>query len=264
MGFDVRSIIKVAVAQFNSMFVRLDEQNNYHVQSAVWATHVLPILSYGVCFFMTLRNSRVLRARERIALLVYPAVPLASFLIEIAFPGIWVSYLGAALALLLIYVNIQIELKSRLHEQELELANSRIAVVLSQIRPHFLYNSLTAINSLCEDNPRARQAVSTFAQYLRGNLDTLADNALVPIAKEMEHVRQYLWLEQLRFGEDLRVVYEEEADAFMLPALTVQPLVENAVNHGILQKQGGGTVRSIPLLRYRTVKRFGLRRTHLS
>jgi LytS/YehU family sensor histidine kinase len=115
--------------------------------------------------------------------------------------------------------------------------------MLSQIQPHFLYNALTAIGKLCElDPPKAKTAVFNFAHYLRGNMDSLTENQLIHFSKEMDHVRYYLWLEEMRFSHRLGVVYEIEAADFSLPALTIQPIVENAVRYGLMKHHAGGTV----------------------
>ena len=124
-----------------------------------------------------------------------------------------------------------------------ELENSRITVMLSQIQPHFLYNSLTTVMDLCDRDPKqAKAAIADFAGYLRGNLSSLKVENLISFGTELEHIEKYLRLEKLRFQDELEVVYDIQTRDFMLPALSVQPLVENAVKHGVGQKIGGGTV----------------------
>lgn len=124
-----------------------------------------------------------------------------------------------------------------------ELEQSRIAVMLSQIQPHFLYNSLTSVMDLCDTNPKqAKTAIADFADYLRGNLSSLKTENLISFRTELEHIEKYLRLEKLRFQDELEVVYDIQTQDFMLPALSVQPLIENAVKHGVGQKTGGGTV----------------------
>ena len=126
---------------------------------------------------------------------------------------------------------------------ETELVQNRISIMLSQIQPHFLYNSLNSIRQLCKSDPAEAQiAIENFAKYLRNNLDSIKRNTLVPFTKEMEHIRIYLALEKMRFEDELQIVWKVEADGFMLPSLTIQPLVENAVKYGVGKKPGGGTV----------------------
>jgi two-component system sensor histidine kinase AlgZ len=123
------------------------------------------------------------------------------------------------------------------------IAEARIQALQARIRPHFLYNSINAVLSLMRSDPRrAERALEDLADLFRV---LMADNrTLAPIANEIELARQYLALEELRLGERLRVVWKIEgmpADA-MVPPLVLQPLVENAVYHGIEPSEKGGAI----------------------
>lgn len=125
-----------------------------------------------------------------------------------------------------------------------ELYEAQVAVMASQIRPHFMYNALTSIAMMCTiDPPTAQEATITFAKYLRENMDSLKQNKPVPFQQEFEHLKKYLYIEKLRFQDKLNIEYDIEVTDFVLPLLTVQPLVENAVKHGVGMKKKGGTVK---------------------
>lgn len=127
---------------------------------------------------------------------------------------------------------------------ERKLQESQISIMLSQIQPHFLYNTLNSIYQLCETNPmRARFMVNSFAEYLRNNLSSLEEQGLVSFETELSHIKTYLDIEKVRFEDVLEVEYDIKCVAFSLPVLTVQPIVENAVKHGISKKRGGGIVK---------------------
>ena len=131
----------------------------------------------------------------------------------------------------------------RARKLEKELEESRIAILLSQMQPHFVHNILNVIYYLIGKDPAAAQeAVSKFSDLLRNNLEAIAQKELITFRKELDHIHTYLELEQIRFGEELSVVYDIEEDSFLLPVLSIQPLVENAVKHGIAKKRGGGVV----------------------
>lgn len=126
---------------------------------------------------------------------------------------------------------------------ENELIQSKVSVMLSQIQPHFLYNTLVVIRQLCDINPKtAKEAVTEFATYLRGNLDSLTFNTTIPFEKEMEHIENYVSLEKKRFGDKINIEYDFECLDFDVPSLTVQTVVENAIRHGITKRKEGGTV----------------------
>lgn len=135
----------------------------------------------------------------------------------------------------------QASIKNKKLKEELE--QSRIAVMISQIQPHFLYNSLTSVMDLCDRDPKqAKAAIADFSDYLRGNLASLKTVDLISFRTELAHIEKYLRLEKLRFQDELEVAYDIQTQDFMLPALSVQPLIENAVKHGLGKKIGGGTV----------------------
>ena len=175
--------------------------------------------------------------------------------------GIWQVGVISAIALLIIVcisiVIIRWEIKrnvkavleaQRIEEEkramELKLQESQISIMLSQIQPHFLYNTLNSIYQLCETNPmRARALVNSFSEYLRNNLSSLEEPGLIPFATELSHVNTYLDIEKVRFEDTLEIEYDIKCVDFSLPVLTVQPIVENAVKHGTSKKRGGGTVK---------------------
>jgi len=127
--------------------------------------------------------------------------------------------------------------------KELELTENKIAIMLTQIQPHFLYNALSAIAQLCDEDPvKAKKVTMDFSAYLRSNMESLNNKRMIKVEKELNHVKGYLNLEKAIYGDSLNVVYKIEATDFMLPPLTIQPIVENAVKHGIGKKEGGGTV----------------------
>ncbi|MDN5332277.1 MAG: two-component system, LytTR family, sensor histidine kinase LytS [Tepidanaerobacteraceae bacterium] len=135
----------------------------------------------------------------------------------------------------------QLEL-SRMEHQARLLAKAELRALQSQINPHFLFNALNTIISVCRKDPeKARMLLVHLGEFFRKNLNS--GKELVPIEQEIEHVKAYLAIEQARFGDRLKVVFElEPIEGVMVPPLILQPLVENAVKHGIFPKREGGTV----------------------
>ena len=186
---------------------------------------------------------------------------IAAITVIVAGLGIWQAGVISACALLLIIVisiaiirwemkrNVQSVLEAQRIEaekqaMEIRLQESQISIMLSQIQPHFLYNTLNSIYQLCETNPmRARSLVNSFSEYLRNNLSTLEEPGLITFETELSHVNTYLDIERVRFEDTLEIEYDIKCVDFSLPVLTVQPIVENAVKHGTSKKRGGGTVR---------------------
>ena len=114
--------------------------------------------------------------------------------------------------------------------------------MLSQIKPHFIYNTLGTIERMCLKDPqKAFDLVRNFSLYLRGNFSEL--NSVTPIrfAEELKHVEYYVNIEKVRFP-DMNIEYDVQSTDFLLPALSVQPLVENAIKHGLMRLEEGGKI----------------------
>jgi LytS/YehU family sensor histidine kinase len=149
--------------------------------------------------------------------------------------------------------------RSRMQEQEVKLAEERMFIMLSQIQPHFIFNVLGSIYHLCDQNPTlAKEAIDQFSTYLRGNLEALSKKNLVSFEEEFKHVSIYLALEKMRFADELDIKYDIQAKDFFVPALSIQPLVENAVKHGIGAKIEGGsvTIATLDLVKYYEIRIF--------
>lgn len=133
--------------------------------------------------------------------------------------------------------------------QQYQAASERIkwtetALLQTRIKPHFLYNTLTAIEQLCEtDSQKAQEAIGDFAAFLRSNIDFSTETRLIRIEREISNVKHYLSLEQMRFEERLKVEYDIQAGGFLVPPLVVQPMVENAVRHGVTKRPEGGSIK---------------------
>jgi len=132
--------------------------------------------------------------------------------------------------------------KKEVEQKNKELIERQTMVMVSQIQPHFLYNTLSAIMAISSNPPETTEALGNFGKYLRGNLDTKTLSKPIHFTREMEHVRVYLSLEKLRFGDRVEIVEDITACNFFVPPLSVQMLVENAVKHGITARENGGRI----------------------
>lgn len=138
-------------------------------------------------------------------------------------------YISVLAALIILYINIQVDLGRKIEE-------FRNKVMISQIQPHFMYNTLTTIKALCRVEPDlAAKTITNFADYLRGNMDFASLESTIPFEKELNHTRIYTEIEALRF-DNIKFEFQIEDTDFEIPALTVQPMVENAVRHGVRSK----------------------------
>ena len=191
--------------------------------------------------FVTIRKYRDVGLREILLPVFIVLLIVGSFLLDITVglvdqPVAFLT-MGVISGSMLYYIWLHLQFV-RQHERALQ-AEQRIQIMMSQIQPHFLYNTLSTIQALCREDPaRAEQVVKRFGSYLRQNIDSLSQSGLIPFDKELEHTQVYASIEQERFS-NIRVEYDICDEGFFVPALTVQPLVENAIRHGVRIREDG-------------------------
>lgn len=203
------------------------------------------------------------KGKERL-IYIGSILPLISFAIDvimIAF-GLWkggvaskyvfIGFFIVAIIMVLKVIPNSINAVAKAKELETEkivlnaeLTESRVSTMMSQIRPHFIYNTLGSIEQLCSiDPPKAGELVHNFAKYLRGNFGELDNPKPILMSQEMEHVRHYINIENVRFP-DMTFSFEMNSGDFHIPALSIQPIVENAIKHGLMKLEKGGTIRVV-------------------
>ncbi len=198
-----------------------------------------PVLLLPMIIAMLLTIAGMIRYKERlshkaflsflITLLPVTCALLVDMFIEI-YPLIDVSIVISALSMYSLILSDQIEQDL---QRQREIANQRTSIMVLQMRPHFIYNTMTSIYCLCEQNPQlARQVIMDFTTYLRKNFTAIASAEPIPFSSELEHTRAYLAVEQAQYEESLFVDYDTPHTLFRLPPLTLQPIVENAIKHG--------------------------------
>ncbi len=231
------------LSPFTGWYFFITEQNIYQRGSLFYLSQAIPLSLYLIDIRVIAAARRQLRKKEILFLLSYVILPIAAEAIQIANYGIALVNAAATFATLLIFVNIQWDRELMMQAREKELAQARIDIMISQIQPHFLYNTLTTIRQLCDIDPKlAKESIRDFAYFLRGNMDSLTNKAPIPFEQELVHAEHYLKLEEQRFVGRLSVKTDTPVTHFSIPPLTLQPLVENAVRHGIMMRDEGGTL----------------------
>ena len=226
-------VVMLAGAPFTGGFYYFTPENQYY-RGAWYPVVLLPML--GV---MLLNLSGMTRYRERlsrkaflsfmVALLPLTGVVLVQMFIEI-WPLIDISIVLSSLSMYSLILSDHIEQDLR---RQREIANQRATIMVLQMRPHFIYNTMTSIYCLCGQDPQlARQVIMDFTTYLRKNFTAIASATPIPFSSELEHTRAYLAVEQAQYEDSLFVDYDTPHVQFRVPPLTLQPIVENAVKHG--------------------------------
>ena len=202
---------------------------------------VVSALLLAWLFILTMRQFRMRTKRESWIPIFVTAVIAGAAAMDftVAFSEQPVSFLTIAIVISCVFYYIWLHLQFvREHEDGLR-AEQRIQLMKTQISPHFLFNTLNTIRAVYSmDPPLADRTLEKFSKYLRQNLDALEQPDLIPFAQEMEHTRLYADIEMLRFPY-IRMEYRIQDEDFVLPGLTVQPLVENAICHGVRNREEG-------------------------
>ncbi|MBR3020482.1 MAG: histidine kinase [Clostridia bacterium] len=191
--------------------------------------------------YLVFRESRGLRVLDKAMSVSSVIMILVSIWLDIQVdePGIPLSFLTIAITVSCVFYYIWLHLQFvREHEEDLK-ARQRIRIMISQIQPHFLYNTLSSIQALCYKNPeKAAEITGDFSAYLRQNLSFLNEPGLIPFGKALEHTKSYVKIEETRFP-NIHVQYDIQDSDFSLPPLTLQPIVENAIRHGVRVREEG-------------------------
>lgn len=207
----------------------------------------------ATAFVLTVFNKN-LNLREKIAFALYCVLPAISIILQNIFAGYAIAYATLIVSVEILFLFLNVEKNIKLREDEKQLKEANMKIMVSQIQPHFVYNTLSSISTLIPIDPnKAQKALDDFSDYLRMNFSTLTETKLVSFEDELRHIQTYVNLEKMRFNDRLNVIYDIKVSNFSLPPLSVQPLVENAIKHGILKKEEGGTVI---LKTYETDKAF--------
>ena len=183
--------------------------------------------------------------REQFIMMLYlPMLPVISFLPNVFGAELHLLFPTIFFAMLANYVRLFNQQYATLDSQREKMHNLQIRSTTERMKPHYIYNVLTTIYYLCETDPAlAQQAVGAFSDYLRSVLENLDAGGLIPFQRELQTIKSYVSLERMRFGDRFRISFNIEADQFLLPPFSVQPLVENAVKHGVEHSDHVGEIR---------------------
>ena len=221
-------------AFFRPWTFHVSEEGSFYRGPLGYTAHIVSLILLLSQMVIALDRFWYARSMARLVFVANTAVAGLGILMDsrcFASGTITFTEISAVFSIVFYYIWLHLEFVKE-HEQAL-VADQRIQIMMSQIQPHFLYNTLTTIQALCLDNPKKAASVTEqFASYLRQNIDSLDRGNLIPFRKELEHTLVYARIEMARFP-NIHLDYEIEDEDFYLPALTVQPVVENAIRHGV-------------------------------
>ncbi len=233
-------------AFFSNIAFYFSSNGHFHAGPLRHTSTLVSAVLYAWLFLLSMRQLRPSVRKETWIPILVTALTAGAAIMDftVAFSEQPVSYLTMAIAISCVFYYIWLHLQFVREHEDALMTGQRVQQMLSQIKPHFLHNALTLIIDLCDTAPqKAKAATVEFSRYLRRNMESIDRAGPIPFEKELEHTKLYLNIEQMRFAGDLQVRYDIACTGFSLPALTVEPLAENAVRHGVREKPDGrGTV----------------------
>ena len=241
----------LVISQFTGLYYVIDERNVYRRSAGYPLSFVFPALIFIMDVWILARRGNRMSPKGVAVCCAYAVLCAASALLQLFVYGIYFTVYAAIIVALIMYVVIMQNQTKRYYQREAENAQLKMDIMLNQIQPHFLYNTLTAIQDLCRNDPaQAEAAIVKFSRYLRGNMDSLRTERAIPFERELKHTKIYLELEQMRFEDKLTVRYDIRCKDFELPPLSLQPIVENAVRHGVRGNADGAGVVTVATREY--------------
>lgn len=240
IGLFVANSLAYLTATFSHWVFFIDENNHFNRGSIGYTAYFMSSLLLIYLVIITVNEYR--KRRDSLLVVLFNAGLIAmSAILELtpAYFDYPVSYLTIAVVSCSLFYYIWLHYEFVHDHEDSLMAENRIKIMMSQIQPHFLYNTLSTIQALCVTDPKkAFSTTEMFGTYLRHNIDYLEQPELIPLEKELEHTRIYAEIEMIRFPK-IKVDYDIQCDDFKLPPLTIQPLVENAIRHGVRSRDEG-------------------------
>ncbi|MBO4385071.1 MAG: histidine kinase [Clostridia bacterium] len=224
----------LTVSQFTGLYYVIGPDNIYRRQ---------PL--YPICFICTLlilvndlvivfKYRRRFTRKEFAVFMIYFTVPAAAMILQALQYGVNFTIFSTIIAGLAMYLFIVRDQTERYENEQRENAKQRASIMVLEMRPHFICNTMMSIYYLCDQDPKkAQQVTLDFTEYLRRNFTAITKEGTIPFAEELEHTRAYLAVEKARFEDQLFVEFDTPCTLFRIPPLTLQPIVENAVKHGL-------------------------------
>ena len=221
-------------AQFTDVFYYVTDDNRFFYGSLYKLSLVPLVLIMLLNIVGVIIRRKKLSDKYLVALLVY-LIPMTAAIIIHMFINVELFVVfGMALLAMIMFGLILSDNMDQYMRQQQEIAHQRANVMVLQMRPHFIYNTMMTIYCLCkQDADKAQQVTLDFTDYLRNNFSAIASENPVPFADELKHTQAYLAVEQAQHEDNLFTNFDTPHILFRVPPLTLQPLVENAVKHGM-------------------------------
>ncbi|GEM_PF-1148215 len=200
------------------------------------------LVQYVIVVVMLLISSKDIKSS--LGFVIGAVFPVAAALVGMTTGRADALGFSMVMLLLIVFFGYQMDTEQELLNKQMELSENKMKVMMDQIHPHFIYNSLQQIALLSDEDPKAvKPAILSFSAYLRKNLESLTNTGMIPFMEEVEHADIFIRLAEILPSRAFTVEKDFQVTDFSIPALTLQPLVENAIKYGIGMSTKGSKIR---------------------
>lgn len=236
----VTSVFVMVLINYFTEFMFYTEGTEYvHLNPGLILVAPTVVLA-AISIFMAYAYSQDAKHRYTLLLCMFVPMVAAGLFYSAHIPSF--TLLSILIVFLLMYGQIYLDRGVRVAKYEATLTEQKIALMVSRIEPEFLDDALDYIAELGGNPPETETAIRMFRKYLDENFSSLSQRGPIPFISEIEHVETYVQLEKLRFKDKINITMELNDTGFKIPPMTLQMIVENAVKHGITQREEGGTI----------------------
>ena len=234
LGLCAVLFVLLVTTQFTNVFYYFTTDNRF-VRGKLYPILIVPMIALIVSNLVEIiiRRKR-LGKKYFIAFLIYLLPLLIAMTVQAFVSDFLPVVIAVSISAHAMFGIIMADQVEQYLRQQREIADQRASIAVLQMRPHFIYNTMTSIYYLCEqDAQKAQQVTLDFTTYLRKNFNAIAGREPIPFAEELAHTRAYLAVEQAQYDDRLFVEYDTPHLQFRVPPLTLQPIVENSVKYGM-------------------------------
>lgn len=242
--------ILMTLSQFSDhIYYYFDETNSYHRTDLFWLNSLISLSAIILGAAMLIRFRKNIKPIDFAVLLTYTSLPVIVVIVQIFVYGLSLTNIANAITLLLIFVVHEYDKSTKLVEQEKKVANqkaqlsdTKVSLMMAKIHPHFISNTLLTIQGLYHENiDEGDKIMNTFIRYLQQSFSNISVNEPIDFEVDLNHAMQYSEIALARWP-DMDIEYNITCTDFEIPYLTLQPLIENAVRHGLMPLEEGGKI----------------------
>lgn len=217
---------------------RIDYLGRYVRMMFFWLPDLIGLAGVLTALAVALAYSKYMMVIERAAVVSFLTLPMIGIVIKLFYPESPFITIAIVISVIILFISYETCYVQFLVEKEKKLSEEKLKLVNHQMKPHFIFNTLTLIRFQCLTAPNdAAETVTEFSNYLRGITDYLTEEDRISVEAELDIVKNYLQIQSKRFGDGIKVEYDIKDTDFDVPPFSIQTLVENAVHHGFKSGQ---------------------------